>query len=74
MPQFILYNHILAEATIVTAEQMHCDLLCNYIIKSYFCLKTLPHLVPTMDLLRLCQDCMAIVAVCSISPSMLLIL
>jgi len=74
MPQFALSNHILAQATIVTAEQMHCDLLCNYIIELYFCLKTLPQLVPRMDLLMICQRYVAIVAVCSISPSTLLIL
>lgn len=70
----MLHNHILAQATSVTAEQMHCDLLCNYIIRSYFCLKTLPCLVPRMDLLRIRPDYVEIVAVCGISPSMLLTL
>lgn len=74
MPQFILYNHILAQTISVTAEQMHCGLVCNYIIKCYFYLRTLPCLVPSMDLLRICPGYVGIVAVCSMSPSMILIL
>lgn len=72
MPQFILHNCILAQAASVAAEQMHCDLVCNYITKSYFCLRTLPCLVARMDLLRIWPGYLEIVAVCGISPSMIL--
>lgn len=74
MPQFTLCNHILTQAAIVTAEQMHCHLLCNYIIEPYFCLKALSQLVPRMNHLRIRQGYVAVMVACSISPSTLLIL